>query len=573
MFRGAIVGLALLAAVAGTGCSGGGSAEQARPAEAGGGAERTTSDTPLFGASGPLRGVYTASEVPGEPGLPTPRLGFPAGNGPVTAVIVLGADTPARASLTITWYRRRVEGRQKVAESEIETKGGPGYAVSRARVRPQLSPGLYEVEARLGGHRVRSAWVVMAEATDPATPGSSSQAATGGTTLEDWEVDTGTYPDWGEPEPTPSPPRPPGPCEPYNIFAGLDPMTDLTVSAFALGLCKSLSVAVAVAGPPRVIGRQEGDPVGHVHGNTDICQLPGGSDLPGTVVTIEVAGTDGARKVEKYTLEDHGEALVTGIDAQPEPGSRVKPGDRISLHALALLMPPALGIKELSLDDGTTVIARTGNLSGSSEPASCDPRRLVASILADYRVPNQPPLVLRFCAVAVGFDGTSRRECIEFFTGDAWSGEAQVTTTAVWPAGIGTCRDAWKLAFSFAVSEDGRVEGTGAAERTARAACPFPIPGEQWESVRYRLSGTKDADGFHLRFAMDSFEPPASVEYGGFVAVFGYPNQPDGGPPVTVAITGNSAHAPVEWSTQSGSPPVVFTTSGALEATCTSCAR
>jgi hypothetical protein len=70
-------------------------------------------------------------------------------------------------------------------------------------------------------------------------------------------------------------------------------MTDVTASAFAIGPCTEFTPTATVSGPPQVIGSDDSleGPISSVIGSADGCSLPGGSDLPGTVVHLGLEGT------------------------------------------------------------------------------------------------------------------------------------------------------------------------------------------------------------------------------------------------------------------------------------------
>ena len=208
-------------------------------------------------------------------------------------------------------------------------------------------------------------------------------------------------------------------------------MTDVKASVWWLGSCPSQTLTATVSGPPVTLATAENapGPLSNLYGQTDVCELPGGSDLPGTVVRFEAGGSASAS--ESYTLPDLGETLTVGIESEPTAGSEVEAGDTIGLHAIALVMPTAQGIEVLYVDDGSELIESVGNASGSEEPIPCDLGRHFARLMSEYRVPDSPPPVVEICANASGFDGTEARDCIEFYTGEVWEGSTVWTGSPV----------------------------------------------------------------------------------------------------------------------------------------------
>jgi hypothetical protein len=155
---------------------------------------------------------------------------------------------------------------------------------------------------------------------------------------------------------------------------------------------------------------------------------------------------------------------------------------------------------------------------------------------------------------------------------ECWTGTFEGSSSATYPEG-GVCKDAWSMKFGFTVDAEGSVQGSGLAQRKADAVCPFPNPGAQWQEVDFRVLGTRTGDSLSLRFALEEYRPADGIEYAGFVAVFGLPALPDGGPPVELAVSGESAAGAGHWSFSSGNPPAVYATEGQLQAKCVaSCA-
>ncbi|HEX6131947.1 MAG TPA: hypothetical protein VF044_09455, partial [Actinomycetota bacterium] len=268
-----------------------------------------------------------------------------------------------------------------------------------------------------------------------------------------------------------APSAPPGPDDgACRTTTGVRAIVELTVHAGWNAACDRLTVAASVTGPPEtlltIVAAEQMNDVGILQHSTAVstsmCGIPGGSDLPGTVVRAVVTDSGGATAAVEETLEDLGPALQAGLDPSPPSGSRVRVGDRIQLHALAMLMSPALGVKSLYVNANDELVDATGNLSGASEPRPCDPRRLLALLRTEYRVPDDPPPVIEICANAVGFDGTQASpDCASFVTRDVevWEG--------TWDAGfhvIGTCTPAvWPQVGTLraTVAADGTLSGQG----------------------------------------------------------------------------------------------------------------
>lgn len=382
--------------------------------------------TDVLQSDGPLRGVaLTGYEDRSNPAF-RPALTFTSDDVEATAVVALG-EVPAGATLDVTWYRVAGDGeRDFLFSHEIAVESG-GAAFSQGVAAGGLAPGMYETVATMGDRLVHTPWVVReakaAASSNDGLAGAASQAASteGESTSTPAAGKSGYQPFWDLPfEPGP----PPDTCTVDSIDAGMRPMTDIKASAWFLGPCSTGTLTAAVTGSPVALASSDNleVPVGKLYGQTDVCGMSGGSDLPGTDVHFEVTGSASATEV--FVLPDFGESLTAGLEGTPAAGTKVQAGDRIDVLALALamVMPPALGVKTLYVDDGNDLIESVGNQSGSDEPQPCDPRRIIAALRTQYRVPNDPPPIIELCATGVGFDGTKAKDCIRYYTGDVWKG-------------------------------------------------------------------------------------------------------------------------------------------------------
>ena len=515
---------------------------------------------------GPLRGIGFTGHVDREAPKIRPTLSFTTEDTEVTAVIGLG-DLDEGSTVVVTWYRvAGLQQREALFSHEITVDQG-GRAFSQGVAPTGLAPGIYDTEATMDGHVVHTPWVVQ-EAGGSATgsTGSTAQAASGD---EDWNVPDGgdSWSDDGTDLP-PTPTAPTETCSFVTINGAMTPIADVKATAWWSGRCTTGSLTATVAGPPVTLASSDSlggpTPVPHLYGASWACDLPGGSDMPGTVVHLEASGSGGGSA--DYTLPDNGETLVTLLEGRPEAGGRVEPGQQIDVIAMAMVMAPALGVQKLTLEDGTTVIGSVGNQSGSSEAQECDPRRFSAGLTATYDVPSDPPPIIELCATGVGFDGTESKDCIRYYTGEVWTGSGTFTSSATYPQGGGVCKDAVEIAYTFGIGDDGGIEGTGVATHTSEAVCPFPMSGTQWETMGLSVSGHLEGSDLSLSFAnAGALEPAGSYDAGGFGVSLAL-----GSGTVDLTVQGTSAVGTVAFSASSGNPPAVYEASGPVTASCTS---
>jgi hypothetical protein len=293
------------------------------------------------------------------------------------------------------------------------------------------------------------------------------------------------------------------------------PITAVYAIGIWSGTCSTLTLSASVSGPPTTLysadvsedeNGQDSSP------NVDVCDLSGGSDMPGTVVHFEARLDEGSTATSELTLGDKGPGVVAGLNSNPESGARVEPGQTIGLKAIGMLLAPAQGIERLRLLAQGQEIGTAGNASGSTEPIPCDPGRFFAELDGEYTVPDPAPPVIEICAVATTFDGYEREDCAQFFTGQAWTGTMQLNLFKDYLAeqsGLPaqTCADAWDVRITFTVGEDDALSGTASARLTGGPECTFEIPGNA-RRAEFAVSGRAFPDRFELTFAPTSIDPP-----------------------------------------------------------------
>ncbi len=90
-------------------------------------------------------------------------------------------------------------------------------------------------------------------------------------------------------------------------------------------------------------------------------------------------------------------------------------------------------------------------------PAACDQKSWSQVLKGSYKVPNNPPPVIKLCAIAEDYAGNENLKCGEFPTGDVWEGTLRTDVTV---AGSVTCTGNWTAKIKMVASEDGNVSGT-----------------------------------------------------------------------------------------------------------------
>jgi hypothetical protein len=445
-----------------------------------------------MGPDGPLLGIATVARRPS--GLVVePQAGFTTDDTEATVLISLAddVDADADATLTVSWYVRTAPNERQLLFEHAIVVGPTGLAWSQGVAPTGLAPGVYETVAALGDHAVQMPWIVEPVATGVAATGD-----------EDWNIPSEGDSGWYTPDDTPIPDFRAGPCSIQSVHGAFTPIADVYVMASWYGTCSTMTLAATVSGPLETLF--EADTSQDENGiessrSVTVCDLPGGSDLPGTVVSVSATGSDGSTATGSTTLSDHGVAVVAGIESRPPAPAAVRAGQTIDLAAMGMVMPPALGIESLAVLAGDEVIDATKNLSGTDEPVACDQGRFYAQLATQYRVPDAPAPVIEICAVTVTFDGHTDESCARFTTGESWTGTMRLSFDGnVASQPDVPCRGTADFDISFSVSGadvtgSGNIDGAPYICDAGGIQAPGPDP-----SGPLTVHGTKTDTGFDL---------------------------------------------------------------------------
>jgi hypothetical protein len=491
-----------LAAIAGaTACGGGGT--DGRSSEA-----TVDESKPYLQSDGPLHPPVLAGVRPnGQPREPAP--GFSTTDTEVNAFVALGDGVEENATLVVAWFRLTPGGREHLFSHEIEVEEH-GRARSQALARTGLPRGIYETVATLGERQVRTLWGVVegrASQQSSKAAGRTLQASTS-------EIERGAA---GFSDSSSGSPAEPGPTsgrcrlELRRVEAGVE----LSVTMSWGGRCATIVIGATVTGPPQTLRsfsapeavNEIGTPQTYQKATGDLCEIPGGSDLPGTVVQGVTTDSGGASAAAQEVLDDRGPTLVAVLVSEPATGSRVRAGDRIKLLAGGIVEPPALGVKSLTVTAGGEPIETVGNASGSSEPRACDKGRFLADLVTEYVVPADPPPVVLICAKAVGFDGRVAEDCSRLPTQDLeiWEGTWEGSTVL---PGCSPSDVPLHGTISFTVAADGSVSGTYQVAHETFTCGPEAQPNARFGGD---FTGRQTDSGFALDVFKGTGFPPLQV--------------------------------------------------------------
>lgn len=406
-------------------------------------------------------------------GFLEPRLQFTSADTRAYAWVHVWGGAPAGAQLTVSWYRiASLDERDHLFSHEF-TVDANGYAMSEGVAAAGLAPGVYEIVATLDDAQVRAPFSVVAEGASAAPNeqggggGGRSRSVVASRAAaeepEPWEVPSAgdsTY--WYEEPPAAGdePGSDAGPCRRLSVHGTIDVNRDFGVAAHWWGACRVASITASMGGPEATLHVTESDTAQVATAGGNLCDIPGGTDMPGAVVRFTATTEDGNSATAEKTLQDMGAAgPVVMIESAPAAGSRVGPGDTIRLAVVAAEPTPSRGMERVELFEGERLLAEAGNGAGVDEPVPCARNREYAGLAHEYRVPDDPPPLVTLHAIGTDFDGRRASGSVSFPTveGEVWEGD--VSGEGVVDGGTYRCPALVEGTVTLLVRSDSTVAG------------------------------------------------------------------------------------------------------------------
>ena len=364
----------------------------------------------------PLSTLTVAADV-GEFGKPIDASAAFADTAPqVTAI----ADVQAAGTVTLKWLQVPDEGDPQELFSHEVAVEPEQVAFSKGTSPGVLEPGTYRVEATLNDDAQVVEFVV--EAPDPAAPAPATGAPAAAT---------------GPPQSGPSgamagAPAPSAPSPSLIILADSDVdywASDIGWTVTAAAAQPTTAEVTASIGDRKLTKRLTLPATTYtdIHVQLDPCRL--GNDLPGTQIdaTVRFVGQGapaGGNTVSTTLGPDQTKPVVSTFDTGPQPGSKVKAGDTIGVDILARDQKREgstwqTGVQSIQLlADGLLVDSK----EGPRLPPQCDEAKRILDFQAKYVVPDNPPAVIKLCALAEDYAGNVGTKCHEYYTGEVWEG-------------------------------------------------------------------------------------------------------------------------------------------------------
>lgn len=380
---------------------------------------------------GPLAGIRMTAGIDAR-GKPR-RAGvvFAPSELAVTAVVPL-RDVPSGSTLEVTWYRVDGPGAERKLFTHAIRVEPFRRAFSVGVAKGSLAAGDYLVTASLGEYEVFTSWKVSGAAAttgEPPAPGDSG--------LVDPDP-------WG-----------PGRISGCSGLLVNGEYIVVIVEAQAMGMgddCGPITLSASIKGPPVVVGK------GPNLAQADFipCELPGGTDAPGTVINLTGVRDQRPNEPERRPLElvdANEEGPFINLLPTPESGSRVKPGQEIKFEVWVVEYAPAPGIRAVKVfASGKQLLEETYD-----KAPPCDQSGNYKFLRGSYVVPENPPPLIELRAEATDFAGRTKFEVARFPTGEIWEGTitAKITMASSFQACIGT----YKANLTLSVAAGGKVSG------------------------------------------------------------------------------------------------------------------
>ncbi len=452
---------------------------------------------------GVLGGLFMVDGT--EPRHGKPRQRFDEAQQGVTAVIRVG-PLKGQGTLTVDWYQVNAwGGREHLFQHQIRARANT-FAWSVGVAKTHLAAGDYQVTASLGRDRLTTAWTVRRGRRSSAPTNTGQAPATGqngATAVSDWYKELERQAEAADAARH----RPPACSGSPDISAsetGYSPEVD--ASAWDHPCDADLALLAAMGGAERQVAAG----VGEARTTIDPCTLPGGSDMPGAVLsfTAKRAGAQPAQAKRTITLPDDAARGLQAVGASdPPPGTKVRAGQRIQITAGAVDFTDFFtGI--MSIQITTEPGGSLGEFHFPPPPRPCDNTRRMRAGNATYQVPADPPPVIHVMVVAEDYVGNQ-----------AVANAFYPTRPGVWIAKIVMFLEQEvesglqlaEAAMQMVLTEDSTHHLTGTLTGTQRQTllldkCPSEttIPG----SFEASVTGTHDGDILHLTVGGVQGRPP-----------------------------------------------------------------
>lgn len=491
----------------------------------------------LVEATGPILGVTVAASLD-DLGQPVDAsFTYPADQPEMVVLVRIGEVTPG--PLTFSWYRVTEAGDEALFEQTVAVEARDA-AFSTGLNPGILAAGTYKVVATFAGQSDTIAWdVAEPQPGDLTAPVGTSQSAAGAAPAPGPSGKTTAV------VPEPDPQDVSGPAlalliHSYNrahlveflvLSAWDDAQTGLGISPISFTIQVSAAITGLSPGASREYTHAGGaDAVGtdalKKDFSLDPCSLPGGSDLPGTSITVTAVplGFEARRETDTQILGADTSPPTVQLVSDPSNGATVKEGDKIVLTAIAEELKSGgswqTGVSKIEIlvikPSGETLLTEKYD---TYKDKSCGDKSWKQTTKEfTYTVPEDVKGDLRICAFGYDFAGNIGKKCYTYYTGEHWQGTLHSESTR---SGILNCTEIWDMQLSFTVSADGTIQGSGTGNFVEQRDCYSTVLpdwdfSDQAQFVAFNIQGSADRNKLDLQTLM------TDVQGGGFNGLLNY---------------------------------------------------
>jgi hypothetical protein len=476
----------------------------------------------LVEATGPILGMTVAASIDDQGEPVDPSFTYPFDQPEIVVFVRIGEIDAG--PMTFSWYRITEEGDESLFEQTVAVEAWDA-AFSTGSNTGILATGTYRVIATLAGQSETIVWDVAApQPGDLTAPVGTSQSAEGGPPIPGpsgttivavsepmaqnlsgpqaspliWpddkipQVSVEVNPDW------------------------FDPQTGDWLVFFPMSFTIQVSAAITGLSPgPSRQFRQAAGPAQHsLHYLLDPCSLPGGTDLPGTSITVTAfpLGYETNVETDTRTLGADTSLPILDVKKSVQPGQRVNPGEEIAFTVTAEELT-----SEGSWQTGISLMQLTGPgdtpepwSNPDPEPQACGSKTRIHTETFTYTVPASPLAEFELCVIVQDFAGNPAKNCGTYYTSSQLKGKlsSTVTTSLLGGQNIGTDVAQGIADLTLILKPDGTLTGTAVYDYAQRGegahSCGSYSESTTPLQVTLPVSGEWTKDTIDFRFTSDT---------------------------------------------------------------------
>ena len=402
---------------------------------------------------------------------------YPAAQPQMVVLVRMAEVTPG--PLTFSWYRVTEAGDEPLFEQTVEVEARDA-AFSTGLNPGTLAAGTYKVVANFDGGSETIAWeVAESQPVDSTAPVGTSGSSAGGAPAPG---PSGTTP---AAVPQPGTQNVSGaevipviysydhaPQVKFLVMSGWrDAQTGLMISPTSFTVRVSAAITGLAAGQSREFTHPAGTDVVTKDYILNPCTLPGGSDLPGTSITVTVGALGYGQDTDTEVLGADSSAPTVQLVSQPSNGAEVEAGDKIVLSAIAEEIRTGgswqTGVSKIEIfvmePSGEQLLIKKYD---EYQDQSCEAKSWKQTTEEiTYIVPEGVKGDLRICAFGYDFAGNPPdKKCYTYHTGKQLKGTLNHSIQEDGPTasagGIYTHVEKQDADLSLTLEPDGTLSGT-----------------------------------------------------------------------------------------------------------------